>query len=135
MKKTVLKSSLLAALAALSFSFSSLKQGSLTDITKPYLGEYECKSATLGDTEYIDDFSYIRLELDADGTFTLFYCPKEGKKRSETGKYVYDKEKKTLGLSLGENGEFRREFPLKDGAFQITLPLGGKILCLRFEQK
>lgn len=135
MKRNLLKSSLLASLAALSFSFSSLKEGSLTDITKPYLGGYECKSARLGDKEYLDDFSYITLELKKDETFTLYYCPKTGKKGEETGSYRYDEKTETLTLSMGKNNELKRQIPIKDGEFCVTVPLGTKTLILQFEQK
>ena len=134
MKKTVLKSSLLAGVAALLFSFSTFKNGSLTDITKPYTGVYECKSATLGDKEYLDEFSYIRLELNADNTFSLYYCPKNGKAKEQTGKYRYNKEKGTIQFSLGTNGELKREIPLKKGEISFTLPLGAKTLIMRFAQ-
>ncbi len=107
----------------------------MTDITKPYLGGYECKSARLGDKEYLEDFSYITLELNKDETFTLYYCPKSGKKGEESGRYSYDEKTETLTLSMGKNNELKRQIPLKDGAFCITVPLGTKTLILQFEQK
>lgn len=134
MKKYTLKSSLLAGLAAMLLFFPSWKESSLTDITKPYLGEYECKSAMLGDSDYTEMFSYIRLELKSDETFSLYYCPKQGKKREETGKYRYDKEKNTIALRIGENGE-EKEFPLKEGQISLTFRIGSKMFSMRFERK
>ena len=135
MKKQVLKSSLLAGITALLLTFSGLREGTLTDITKPYLGEYECKSATLGNEEYVDEFSYIILELKADETFVLRYKTKNKMKGEEKGEYSYDKEKETITLTLGEKSQFKREFSLKKGTICIEFPVGAKLFVMRFEQK
>lgn len=134
MKKNVLKSSILAGAAALLFSFSTFTKGSLTDITKPYTGVYECKSATLGDREYVEEFSYIRLELNPDETFSLYYCPKDGKPKEQTGRYRYEKERGTICFTLGDKNVIKREFPLENGEIVISLPFGVKTLTARFEQ-
>lgn len=128
-----LKSSLFAGFSALLLLFPNVKESTLNDITKPYLGEYECKSATLGETDYTEDFSYIKLELKADETFSLHYCPKDGNKRTETGKYSYDKEKSVLRFQ-SETGDVEKEFPIKDGVILIQLRLGNKILVMKFER-
>lgn len=130
-----IKSSVCAGLFALLITFSACTGDSLKDITKPHLGAYECESAKLGEREYMDEFSYIRLELHADQTFSLYYCPKDGQKREETGKYVYDEKEETLQLTLGENGEFKRKFPLKNGQLSVTLRIGTQTLSMQFTQK
>ena len=135
MKKQVLKSSLLAGITALLLTFSGLREGRLTDITKPYLGEYECKSATLGNEEYVDEFSYIILDLKADETFVLRYKTKNKMKGEEKGEYSYDKEKETITLTLDEKSQFKREFSLKKGTICIEFPVGAKLFVMRFEQK
>lgn len=135
MKKHVLKSSLCAGIVSLLFALAPVK-GSLKDITKPYLGGYECKSAKLGEKEYLDDFSYIRLELKADESFSLYYAFKGGEKREETGRYKYDAEKKSVTL-VGEGfGKkvFQKSFPLDKGKLFITFQVGGKTLIMEFEQ-
>ena len=129
-----IKSSVLAGLTALIFCGFGVRQSSLTDIAKPYTGVYECKSATLGDKEYLDEFSYIRLELNLDGSFSLYYCAKDGKPREESGKYSYDKQKKSVCLSLDKKSEIKREFPLEKGVLLITVPVGVKTLTMKFEQ-
>ncbi len=116
-------------------TFSGLREGTLTDITKPYLGEYECKSATLGNEEYVDEFSYIILDLKADETFVLRYKTKNKMKGEEKGEYSYDKEKETITLTLGEKSQFKREFSLKKGRICIEFPVGAKLFVMRFEQK
>ena len=122
MKKLKLKSSVFAGLAALALLFPNLKTGSLTDITKPYLGMYECQNATLGEDDIIDDFSYVRRK-------------KKGKEHKETGKYVYDKEAETICLSTGVGDVLKRTFPLKNGVISITMRMGTKTLQMQLKQK
>ena len=130
-----LKSSLLIGFLLLWSLFSGWKGSSLKDIARPYLGVYECESATLGERECLEDFSYIRLELLPENEFTLSYQLKMGKKGEEQGKYEYIKERKTLVLSLDCKEQFKREFPLEKGSFVVTLPVGTKTLVMKFTQK
>ncbi|MBO5737579.1 MAG: hypothetical protein J6S04_07195 [Clostridia bacterium] len=127
-----LKSSIAAGLVALLLSCAGGVKGELKDIAKPHLGMYECTEARMGDREYLDRFSYIHLELKADETFVLYYCEKDGKKRTQEGRYRYDKEKEVVTL-LG--GGVEREFPLSEGVLTITFSLGGHTVQLKFEQK
>lgn len=132
--KGKIRSSVLAGLTALILCGTGLKDSSLTDIAKTHTGVYECKSVTLGDREYLDEFSYIRLVLNLDDSFSLYYCAKDGKERKESGKYSYDKRKNTVCLSLDRKSEIKREFPLEKGVLVITLPVGVKTLIMKFEQ-
>lgn len=133
MKKIFLKTPVVAGILSLTLLVPGLKKSSLTDITKPYLGEYECKQARLGETDYLTLFSYIKLELKKDGNYTLHYKGKEGKKKTVKGKYRYDAEKKALIFKDKEGIE--REFPLTEGQLSVLVPLGEKTLFLIFEQK
>ena len=135
MKRNTLKSSLLAGLISLLWLFPSLRESSLTDITKPHLGIYECTEAKLGENDYLDRFSYIHLELKTGEDFVLYYQEKSGEKKQEMGNYSYDREKGTLMLIGGANGCFKREFPLKEGILTIAVRIGEQNLSLTFEQK
>lgn len=135
MGRKILKSSVLAGLASLTMLFAPLKKGELKDITKPHLGFYECQSATLSGEDLSDEFDYVRLELKADETFTLYYCKTGGKERTEQGRYSYDKEKGTICLAAGEGNAIKRSFPLKDGVISVTVRLGKKTLSMQFKQK
>ena len=135
MKNYKLKSSIAAGFAALLLLCPSFKTGSLTDMSKPYLGEYECKQARLGEEERLADFSYIRLELLQNGKYILRYCEKDGEKQEVKGKYRYDESKQTLTLYAGQSGVFKRAFPIKDGQITVSVPFGDKTLVLQFEQK
>lgn len=130
-----MKLSIVSALSALLLSFSSLKSGSLTDIAKPYLGEYRCEMATLGSNNCLEQFKDVILELKDENTYEIRYQLKNGYKGAEEGKYVYDKEKQTLTLTLGKVEQWKREVPIKNGKIYISVPLGDTLLYLRFIQK
>ena len=115
--------------------FPFWKTSALTDITKPYLGEYECEQAYFGKEDVLDNFDFIRLELKEDGTFTLYYCEENGKKQTQDGKYTYDKESETLSMTVGKWGIFKRKFPLDHGEITINMRIGMKNLQLKFRQK
>ena len=117
------------------FTFPACANGSLGDVTKPYLGQYECQSATLGEKDYVQDFSFIRLELKKDDEFTLYYHAKNGKKGQESGTYVYDEQEQTLTLGFGELGILKRKFPIKNGEIFVTLPIGNQTLSMKFLRK
>lgn len=129
-----MKSFILAGILSLMSLFPNMQESTLKDIAKPYLGEYECKSAQLGEKDCLEQFSYVRLELKGEGNFILYYKEKEGKKKECAGKYVYEKEKGVLML-MDKNGIFKREFPLNEGILTISLPIGERNLILKFEQK
>ncbi len=135
MKKHVIKSSMLAGLATLLFALPNFKKGDLKDIAKPHLGMYECKIARINEEDYLDRFSYIRLELKDGGKYELTYREKQGGEKRKTGKYRYDEKKETLTLYLDDVGLVKKEFPLKKGVLSVHITLGEKTMQLQFEQK
>lgn len=126
---------MLAALASLSILFTGVKDGKLTDITKPYLGVYECERISLGSEDLLKRFSFVTLELKSKGEYLLSYCEKDGKKKTATGKYEYDKDDETLTLYTQDGQALPHKFPLKKGELQMSTPLGGKTLVIVFTQK
>ena len=134
MKKRFFKTLCCAFAVSALLSCANVKDGSLEDITKPYLGEYHCISATLGDREYVDDFSFITLDLKKDGAFVLRYETKEGIKGEQSGEYVYDKESETVTFSIGGKNPLKKRFPLKDGKIQIDFRVGKKMFNVKLQQ-
>lgn len=126
---------LLTVISSLLFPFSAYKDGSLKEITKPYLGQYECRLATLGSLDCTDRFKSIIIDLGENNAFTLTLTDKTGKKHVETGKYSYDDKKHALTFYGVNNRDFERTFPLSEGKFVITVPFGAKTARLVFEQK
>ena len=135
MKIMRLKSSIFAGLAGCLLCFPACTKGSLTEITKPYLGEYECESATLGEQDFLGEFSYLRLELKSDGEFILRYQTKQGKQGQETGQYEYDEHTQSIRFVAKGQYELDRNFPVEKGEICLTIPIGKQILSIRFAQK
>ena len=134
MKRMVLKSSILAGLFSLLLLLPNFWKGDLKDITKPYLGVYECKEATLNGKDFLDKYEYIHLELKTDENFVVHLCEKGRKSKEVSGKYVYDREKGEFCIS-GAGNVFKRKFTLQEGVLQVYLQIGKRNLSLKFEQK
>ena len=96
-----LKYSFCAGLAAMLFMLPACGNGSLKDITKPYLGEYECKNATLGERDYVEEFSFIRLELKRTTNLRYLIARKTVKKGKRRGRIATTKKKKRSPFLMG----------------------------------
>ena len=59
----------MAGLLSLMALFPNASKSTISDIVKPYLGEYECKSAQLGEKNCLERFAYIRLEFKDEENF------------------------------------------------------------------
>lgn len=122
---------------ALLFAFPALnvwRTGTLTGITKPYLGEYECVQAEFDGKDMLEAYTFIRLELKKDNTFKLTFKDKEGEIRNEEGDYSYDESSQTITMRLRSFRFIKRKFPLSKGVLTIEMPIGEKNAVLRFEQ-
>ena len=136
MKKIKLKSSVLSGLLSLFLlsGASCFGETTLNDITKSYLGEYECTQAQYGEKNYLEMFSYLRIELEDEGVYTLRYKIKDGEIHQISGTYVYDLEKETILLQTHLNGGMKKTFPMSNGVLTITAKIGNKNLNMKFEQ-
>ena len=114
---------------------SNWKNSSLKEITKAYLGEYECTQAMFGGEDFLKNFEYITLALEKDNNFTLTFCEKENLKQTHKGKFSYDEQTQTIILKGAHQAGLQQEFPLKNGELFITMGIGAKTLALKFEQK
>ncbi len=132
--KTTLKTSLLAGIASLLFLCPAWKKNELTDISKPYLGSYECTEARLGSRDCLERFIDIRLELADEENFTLFYQEKGEARKTVKGKYRYDKARSVLVVTDEKSG-ISREFPLEKGKITVFFPVGRKELVLQFTKQ
>ncbi len=129
-----LKSSFLAGVFTLALLFPAWKEGELTDISKPYLGVYECTQAHLGSLDCLERFADIRLELKDEENFLLVYKEKGGVRKKIEGKYRYDKARKVL-VATDEKEGIKREFPFDEGKLVVTFPVGRKNFVMYFERK
>lgn len=136
-KRTVLKSALLAGaaiLSALLFDVASL--GGLKDVSRPYLGTYECERILFGNEDRTDKFDYVRIELMPGGKMKLFYKEKEGRKGEAEARYTYDTESDSLTICADIAGtEYKKSFPVKDGALELSVRYGDRMLAMKFVRK
>ena len=124
----------LSAITAIAFPFSALREGNLKEIVKPYVGEYTCQKATLGETDLANYYKEITLDLKSNGSFSLAVIDKMGKKHLQTGKYDYD-DKTGMLRFFDEANSLKRESSLANGEFFITVPVGDKVVRLVFARK
>ena len=111
------------------------KEGKLTEISRPYLGTYECESFYYGGEDRLDDFDYVRLELQSDGSMKLLYREKDKKANEIPLTYEYDEKTQELAVR-GQWGIFKieKKFPIENGEICGVLPLGGKQITVKFKK-
>ena len=107
--------------------------GSLSDLSKPYTGEYTLKKLSLGGEDYMDKFDSVKLTLTYDGGFKLTYKEKDGQSGSYAGEYKVSTERKEITLfSQAGLRTVKRTFPMEKGSILIDLNLGKKLLHAEF---
>lgn len=107
--------------------------GSLKYITKPYIAQYECVEARLGDIDLLEKYEYMRIIFVDGENMTFEFKPKGGEKRSFDGKYTLDNKTRELEGEIGVLGfKFREKVILQNGKFALSLPFLGKELTVKF---
>ncbi len=131
--------SVIAALLALVFTLPACTikaEGSIQSITRPYIAQYECTKARLGEKNLLDDYDYVRFVLLDKNQLELEYKPKNGEKQTRTGTYQLDPQTRELTAEIGLLGyRFKESVILEKGRFTVTKPIGTKELVLVFEMK
>ncbi len=106
---------------------------SLYSLSKPYLCEYECTSATLGGKDMLKLFKYVHVELKKDGTFTVCAKPNVGVLYKKSGAYTYDEDTKILSASLiVAKKKYSKSTKLENGGFVVSVNYSGKQLIMKF---
>lgn len=110
--------------------------GSLKALTKPYIAQYECTEAKLGDEDLLEKFEYITIVLEDKQTLKLIYKPKDDEKHVMESTYSLDTETRELTADLWILGyKFRQSTTVKNGKFTITKKIGDKQLIMNFKSK
>lgn len=107
------------------------KGDSLKDVSKTYLGVYECKEMRYGGDDLCEYIESATLELKAGGAYEVNVTFKNGDKKKAKGRYEATNDKIVLIYS-GNRGDLRREFSHAEGKITITTVLHGKPLYLVF---
>ncbi|MDE6442260.1 MAG: hypothetical protein K2L12_05875 [Clostridia bacterium] len=111
-------------------------QGSLKSITRPYIAQYECVSATLGGEDIKDRFECFEIVLKDRENFELIYQPKDGEKHIYKSKYEFDIETRELTADISVLGyKFKPTVTVQNGKFTIVKQIGTKQLVLNFKAK
>ncbi|MBE5752571.1 MAG: hypothetical protein E7343_00695 [Clostridiales bacterium] len=132
--KKILKSSILVGALSLLLSANGWsKDGSLTEISRPYLGEYKCESLYFNGEDKLGDFEYFKLEIRSGGEMKLLFKEKDKKEKCVDLTYEYDETKKEFTVK-SQFGVFKKEekVPFENGKLTALLRLGGKQVVIKF---
>lgn len=105
----------------------------LSDISKPFVGEYACGRLLLNGEDVLPQYEYVKLSLDYDGSFGLSFCGVDGNEDEYHGGYrvLTNDEQIEFTFEEGLNRQ-RRVFPLKDGVIYIDLLFRNALLHAEF---
>lgn len=106
---------------------------SLTEISRPYTGEYRCEKLLLGGKDELDRFEWVKLNLAYGGKFTLRYRGAEGNEGSYAGEYEVSPTGETITFSAKKGlRKLSQTFPVQKGAIVVDWTFGGKLLHAEF---
>ena len=108
--------------------------GPLKSITHPYIAQYECVEAKLGEEDLLKKFDYIKLTLVNSNTLELNYKQKDGNNKTLKSNYTFDTKSRTLNAEIGLLGyKFKQSTVIEKGKFTISKSIGGKQLIMKFK--
>lgn len=113
------------------------KGDGIKEITKPYLGTYDCKRVVLGEEDWTERYALLRLEIAKNGKITLLLRERGKPMIRLNAKYVFDEESGTLTVFKDKkneraSGHYRLS---EDGDLILTTRIGGKLLYIAFSKK
>ena len=135
MKKRLIIFVVLCTLVLTLLSACDMKNaGPLKSITHPYIAQYECVEATLGDEDLLDKFDYIKITLVNNDTLELNYKLKDGDNKTIESNYNFDVNSRTLTAEVGILGyTVKQSTVIEKGKFTISKSIGGKQLIMKFK--
>ena len=135
MKKRLIIFVVLCTLVLTLLSACDMKNaGSLKSLTRPYIAQYECVEAKLGDEDLLKKFDYIKITLLDKDNLELNYRQKEGENTSIKSKYSFDINSRILTAEIGILGyTIKQSTVIEKGKFTISKPIGDKLLIMKFE--
>ena len=135
MKKRLIIFVVLCTLILTILSACDMKNaGPLKSITHPYIAQYECVEATLGDEDLLDKFDYIKITLVNKDTLELNYKLKDGDNKTIESNYNFDVNSRTLTAEVGILGyTVKQSTVIEKGKFTISKSISGKQLIMKFK--
>lgn len=133
---TLLLCTILLLLPACSTAQASGTSGSLKSITKPYIGEYECVEARLGETNLLEKYDFINISLLDDKKMEVSFKPKNGSKKTFKGAYEVNEETREFKGEVGILGvKFKEGTKIEKGKFTVKKVIFSKPLIMNFKMK
>lgn len=123
-----------AALCALLCACNISADSSLKELTHPCVTRYECTYARWGETDFLDDFDYIRITLLDTEKMALEYKKTGESAHSYECSYALDEKTGEFTAEAGALGiKFKEKIKIEDGEFTVSLPLMGRQLIMKFQ--
>lgn len=136
MKKTFLLIPLLTVFLIFFSACNAQEIGTLKSIANPYIAEYECTEAHLGEEDLLEKLDYINIVFVDKSTMQIIYKPKDSNKRIIESAYTLDSETKKLSAEVGVLGyKIKADTVIENGKFTITKEIGRKQLIMKFRVK
>lgn len=113
-----------------------VNSSSVKALTAPYVAEYECVEARLGETDLLEKYDYIKITLLDKEQFEVSFKPKNGEKRAFKGPYSVDDKTREMTGEVGILGfKYREKVTVENGGFVISKNIGGRQLVMKFSVK
>lgn len=123
-----------AALCALLCACNINADSSLKELTHPCVTRYECTYARWGETDFLEEFDYIRVTLLDTEKMALEYKKTGESAHSYECSYTLDEKTGELTAEAGALGiKFKEKIKIEDGKFTVSLPLMGRQLIMKFQ--
>lgn len=115
-------------------AFTVDMNSSVKTLTKPYITTYECTYAQLGKENLLEKYEYLKITILDDKELEVSFKTKKGKKHAYTSAYTYDDKSGELKAEIGILGfKFKQATKIENGKFNISMPIMGKQLSMKFE--
>ncbi len=135
-KKSFILTAVFAFLLLLLPACDARSAGSLKSITRPYIAQYECTSATYGGDNLLEKYDYIEIILVNKNDMEIVYKPKYARQRVIETTYSLDTETRELTAEIGILGyKFKETVKIEHGKFTITKAIANKQLIMNFQMK
>lgn len=107
---------------------------SVKELSKPYIAQYECVEARLGDEDLLEHYEYIRIILVNKDKMQVVIKPEDGDKKVVEGSYTFDFDTRELEGEIGIMGcRFKEKTVVGKGGFDISKTILGKQLYIKFK--
>lgn len=132
MRKVAALFALVCCAAMLTGCRSVSEMSTLSELSRPYVGEYVCEKLLLSGEDMLPAFECVRLQLTYGGDAVLSWRTEEGGEGEYLLGYEADPERGMIIFFPPARGAAPRTFPLEKGSVRLGLSLGGRYLYAEF---